>query len=152
MELTLSRWGGLSTKQFQPECVYEESSTERRSKSRQSSRSSQPCQYLSQYWLEKIRKAFSSWSTPLGVVTVRLCVGSPLSDCPPLCYGRTAPEISEEEGSHTSRFYHWFLESSKSCLLLFLVLPGLIDTLAQLLAWRSQLWLFMTWRRRYLTQ
>ena len=30
MELTLSRWGGLSTK-FQPECVNVESSTERRS-------------------------------------------------------------------------------------------------------------------------
>ena len=29
---------------------------------------------------------------------------------------------------------------------------GLIDTLAQLLAWRSLLWLFMTWRRSYLTQ
>ena len=31
MELTLSRWGGLSTKKFQPERVNEESSTERRS-------------------------------------------------------------------------------------------------------------------------
>ena len=29
VELTLSRWGGLSTKRFQPECVNEESSTER---------------------------------------------------------------------------------------------------------------------------
>ena len=35
----------------------------------------------------------------------------------------------------------------------FLVtLPGLIDTLAQLLALRSMLCLFMTWRRRYLPQ
>ena len=31
MELTLSRWGGLSTKKFQPEYVNEESSNERRS-------------------------------------------------------------------------------------------------------------------------
>ena len=31
MELILPRWGGLSTKKFQPECVKEESSTERRS-------------------------------------------------------------------------------------------------------------------------
>ena len=30
MELTLSRWGGLST-EFQPDCVNEDSSTERRS-------------------------------------------------------------------------------------------------------------------------
>ena len=29
MKLNLSRWGGLSTKQFEPECVNEESSTER---------------------------------------------------------------------------------------------------------------------------
>ena len=42
----------------------------------------------------------------------------------------TAPEVSEEEGSYASRFYRWFLGSSKSCLL-FLVAPlGLIDTLA----------------------
>ena len=46
----------------------------------------------------------------------------------------TAPEVSEEEGSYASRFYRWFLESFKSCLLLFVALPGLIDTLAQLLA------------------
>ena len=44
-----------------------------------------------------------------------------------------APEVSEEEGSYASRFYRWFLESSKSCLLLLVALPGLIDTLAQLL-------------------
>ena len=56
---------------------------------------------------------------------------------PPLCYGRTAPEVSEEEGSYASRFYRWFLESSKSCLLLLVALPGLIDTLAQLLAYEG---------------
>ena len=67
-------------------------------------------------------------------MTVRLYVGSPLSDCPPLCCGRTAPEVSEEEGSYASRFYRWFLESFKSCLLLFVALPGLTDTLAELLA------------------
>ena len=38
-EFTLSRCGGLSTKKFQPECVNEESSTERRSWSRQANRS-----------------------------------------------------------------------------------------------------------------
>ena len=32
-----------------------------------------------------------------------------------------------------------------------MALPGLIDTPAQLLAWRSLLWLSMTWRRRCLT-
>ena len=67
-------------------------------------------------------------------MTVRLYVGSPLSDCPPLCCGRTAPEVSEEEGSYDSRFYRWFLESSKGCLLLLVGFPVLIDTLSQLLA------------------
>ena len=100
MELALSRWGGLFIKQFQPECVNEESSTERRSYSREANRYSQPCQDLSQHLLDKIRKAFCSSGTPLGVVTVRLYVGSPLSDWPPLCCGRTAPEVSEVEGSY----------------------------------------------------
>ena len=67
-------------------------------------------------------------------MTVRLHVGSLLSDCPPLRCGRTAPEVSEEEGSYASRFYRWFSESFKSCLLLLVAPPGLIDTLAQLLA------------------
>ena len=85
-------------------------------------------------------------------MTVRLYDGSPLSDCPPLCCGRMAPKVSEEEGSYASPFYHWFLKSSKSCLLLLVALPGIIDTLAQLLAWRSLLWLSMMWWQRYLTQ
>ena len=63
----------------------------------------------------------------------------------------TAPEVSEEEGSYASRFYRWFLESSKSCLLLFVALSGLTGTLAQVLA-VALLRLSMTWRRRYLTQ
>ena len=67
-------------------------------------------------------------------MTVRLYLDSPLSDFPPLCCGRTVPEVSEEEGSYASRFYRWFSESFKSCLLLLVALPGLIDTLAQLLA------------------
>ena len=46
----------------------------------------------------------------------------------------TAPEVSEEEGSYASRFYRWFLERFKSYLLLLAALPGLIETLAQLLA------------------
>ena len=46
----------------------------------------------------------------------------------------TAPEVSKEEGSYASRFYRRFSESFKSCLLLPVALPGLIDTLAQLLA------------------
>ena len=62
----------------------------------------------------------------------------------PLCCGRTAPKFSEEEGSYASCFYCWFLESFKSCLLLPMALPSLIDTLVQLLAWRSMLWLSMT--------
>ena len=45
-----------------------------------------------------------------------------------------APEVSEEEDSYASRFYRWFVESIKSCLLLLVAPPGLIDTLAQLLA------------------
>ena len=45
-----------------------------------------------------------------------------------------APEVSEEEGSYASRYYRWFSESFKSCLLLLAAPPGLIDTLAQLLA------------------
>ena len=44
------------------------------------------------------------------------------------------PDVSEEEGSYALRFYGWFLESSKSCLLLLVAPPGLTDTLAQLLA------------------
>ena len=63
-----------------------------------------------------------------------------------------ASEVSEEEGSYASRFYRWFLKSYKSCLLLLVALPSLIDTLPQLLPWRSLLWLSMTWRWRYLTQ
>ena len=71
----------------------------------------------------------------------------------PLCCGRTAPKFSEEEGSYASCFYCWFLESFKSCLLLPMALPSLIDTLVQLLAWRSMLWLSMTmWQQKYLTQ
>ena len=46
----------------------------------------------------------------------------------------TAPEVSEEEGSYASRFYHWFSEGFKSCLLFLMAPPGLIDTPAQLLA------------------
>ena len=67
-------------------------------------------------------------------MTVRLYVDSPFSDCPPFGCCRTAPEVSEEEGSYASRFYRWFLEIFKSCLLLLVALPGLIDTRAQLLA------------------
>ena len=67
-------------------------------------------------------------------MTVCLNVGSPLSDCPCFGCGRTAPEVSEEEDSYASRFYRWFVESIKSCLLLLVAPPGLIDTLAQLLA------------------
>ena len=46
----------------------------------------------------------------------------------------TAPEVSEEEGNYASRFYSWFSESFKSCLLFLVAPPVLIDTLAQLLA------------------
>ena len=62
-------------------------------------------------------------------MTVDLYVGSPPSDCLPFGCGSTAPEVSEHEGSYASRFYHWYLESSKSCLLLLLALPGLIAQL-----------------------
>ena len=85
-------------------------------------------------------------------MTVRLNVGSPLSDRQPLCCGRTAPEISEEEDSYASRFYHWFLESFKSFILLLVALLGLTETFAQLLAWRSLLWLSIIRPQRYLTQ
>ena len=65
---------------------------------------------------------------------MRLYVGSPFSVCPPFGCGRMAAKFSEEEGSYASRFRRWFLESSKSCLLLLVAPPSLIDTLAQLLA------------------
>ena len=64
----------------------------------------------------------------------------------------TAPEDSEEEVSYASRFYRWLSESFKSCLLFLVAPPGLIDTLAQLLTWRSLLWLSMIWWWMYLTQ
>ena len=63
-------------------------------------------------------------------MTFRLYVDSPLSDCQSLCWGRTAPEVTEEEGSYALRFYHWFLESFKSFLLFLVAVPGLIDTLS----------------------
>ena len=66
-------------------------------------------------------------------MTVRLYVGSPFSDCPPFGCGLDG-SLEEEEGSYASRFYHWFSEIFKSCLLFLLAQPGLIDTLAQLLA------------------
>ena len=72
-------------------------------------------------------------------MTVRLYVGSPFSDCPPFGCGRTVPKVSEEKGSYASRFYSWFLEIAKSCLLLLVALPGLIDNLAPLLAGMSLL-------------
>ena len=89
-----------------------------------------------------LRKAFSSLKHPSRCSYSPLICGSPLSSL--LCCGRTAPEVSEEEGSYASRFYRWFLEIFKSCLLLLVALPGLIDTRAQLLAWRSLLWLSYT--------
>ena len=49
-----------------------------------------------------------------------------------LCCGWTATVVSEEEGIYALRFHCWCLESLKSCLLLLMALPGLIDTLAQL--------------------
>ena len=52
---------GLIKKEVSPKCVNKESSTERRSYNRQVNRSPQlQCQVLSQYLLDKIRKAFSS--------------------------------------------------------------------------------------------
>ena len=46
----------------------------------------------------------------------------------------TASEVCEAEGSYASRFYRWFSESSENCLLFLVAPPGVIDTLAQLLA------------------
>ena len=57
------------------------------------------------------------------LVTVRFCA-----------YAGSPPKVSEEEGSYASRFYRWFLESLKNCLLLLVALPGLIDTIPQLVA------------------
>ena len=72
-------------------------------------------------------------------MTVRLNVGSPFRDSSPFGFGRTVPEVSEKKDSYASRFYRWSFESSKSCLFLLVALPGLTDTLAQLLARRSLL-------------
>ena len=61
IELTLSERGGLSTKKFWLKCVNDESSTKRCSNIRQVNRSHQTeCQDLSQHWLDKFWKAFSS--------------------------------------------------------------------------------------------
>ena len=57
-------------------------------------------------------------------MTVRLYVCSSLSDCPPLRYDRTAPEVSEGEGSYALRFNRWFLENFKLCLLLLVFQSG----------------------------
>ena len=65
-----------------------------------------------------------------------------------LCCGRTASEFNEEEGSYASRFCRWFLESFKSCLLHLVAHPGLNDTLAQFLLWRSLLWFSVTSNER----
>ena len=46
----------------------------------------------------------------------------------------------------------FFNSSSRYLFLLLVAPPSLIDTLAQLLTWRSLLWLPMTWRWRYLRQ
>ena len=62
------------------------------------------------------------------------------------------PRLVRRKVAMLRAFTVGLLESSKNWLLFLAVLPGLIDTLAQLLAWRSLLWLSMTWRRRYLTQ
>ena len=42
-----------------------------------------------------------------------------------------APEVSEEEGSYALHFYRWLEKVIKSCLLLLVVLPSLIDTLCR---------------------
>ena len=64
----------------------------------------------------------------------------------------TAPEVSEEEGSYAFTVaFQKVSESSESCLLFLVAPPGLIDTLTQLLAWRSLLWLSTIWRWMYLT-
>ena len=49
-----------------------------------------------------------------------------------LCCSWTAPEVSEQKFSYASRFYCWFWKIYKSCVLLLVALPDLIDTLAQL--------------------
>ena len=58
--------------------------------------------HISQVILNFIR--CSLYSTLFDVVTARLYVGSPLSDCSPLCCGKTAPEVSQEEGNYASGF------------------------------------------------
>ena len=75
------------------------------------------------------------------LVTVCLCAAA----------GRL-PRLMRRKVAMLRAFTVGFLESSKSCLLLLVVLPGLIDTLAQLLAWKSLLWLYMTWWRSYLAK
>ena len=81
-------------------------------------------------------------STPLGVVTVRQYL--------PLCWVRTAPEVSEEEGSYASRFYRWFFTK------LFFTSHGFArfnwHSFSQFPAWRFLLWLSLTWLQRYLIQ
>ena len=61
--------------------------------------------------------------------------------------------FSEEGGSYASRFYRFFLESLWE-LSFFSRGSARFDwhSFVQLLAWRSLLWLSMTWRQRFSTQ
>ena len=57
------------------------------------------------------------------LVTVRFCAAA----------GRLLRLVRRKVALSALRFYCWFLEISKSCLLLLVALAGLIGTLAQLL-------------------
>ena len=81
--------------------------------------------HLSQCWLNKIIKAFCRKSDPS-----RCSIGSIIL---PLCWVRTAPDVSVEEAKYASPFFcRWvFSKVCVSCPLLLVALPGLIDTLLQ---------------------
>ena len=70
----------------------------------------------------------------------------------PLCWIRTAPEVSEEKGSYASHFYRWNLESLQELSLTSLRFSRFHwHCFAQLPAWRFLLWLSLTWQQMYLT-
>ena len=88
---------GLIHYKVSTKCINQESSSESRSYNRQVNSSFQIWfQDLSQYWLDKIRKALSSLSISLVLVAIRQYF--------PSCCVRPASEVSEEKGSYALRF------------------------------------------------
>ena len=113
---------GFIHQEVSPKYVNEESSIERCSYNCQVNRSPQLlCQDLSQYWLDKIRKAFSSQSTLLGEVQfANIC---------PCAETERLLRLVRRKVAMLRAFTVDFQKVLKSCLLLLAAFAGLIDTL-----------------------